>query len=111
MVLEDDSQPLVVTAISSSSRRPAATLISQGGVIGYVKEGEVFQPRTNFTVEVVGCLKMEGYIVGYLFSINRNDDDTTRLVFYIYFLCSEAIRLCLPFWYVDFRSREYKGLF
>lgn len=79
MVLEDDSQPLGVTA-STSYRKAAPTLVTQDGVIGYLKEGESFQPRTNFTVEVVGCLKMEGYIVGYLFSIKRNDDDTARLV-------------------------------
>ncbi|KAJ7389747.1 hypothetical protein OS493_029167 [Desmophyllum pertusum] len=80
MVLEDDSQPLGVTA-STSYRKAVPTLVTQDGVIGYRKEGESFQPRTNFTVEVVGCLKMEGYIVGYLFSIKRNDDDTARQAF------------------------------
>ena len=82
MVLEDDSQPLGITAPTSSSRKVAPALVTQDGVIGYVRDGEPFQPRTKFTVEVVGCLKMEGYIVGYLFSITRNDDDTARLVFF-----------------------------
>ena len=80
MVIEDDSQPLSGNTNSSHSRKSSPTLVAQDGVIGYIKDGEPFLPRTNFNVEIVGCLKMEGYIVGYLFSIKRNDDDTTRLV-------------------------------
>ena len=69
------------TAAAASLSSKKATLVEQDGVIGYLKTGESFQAQTNFTVEVVGCLKMEGSIVGYLFKVKRVDDDRERYLF------------------------------
>ena len=74
-----DGENIEETQVLASNPTPKkATLTERDGVLGYAKAGEAFQPRTNFNVEVVGCLKMEGSIVGYLIRIKQVDDDSER---------------------------------
>ena len=62
--------------VSTTRAKPRLTL--RGGVIGYFKEGEPFEPRPNFDVEICGAMKLEGTILGYLFRIQRSDEPTKR---------------------------------
>ena len=66
--------------INESLERPWGMegLVKDEGVIGYYDKNGTFLPRTNFDLEITGCLELEGQVVGYLFIVKREDDIRER---------------------------------
>jgi hypothetical protein len=64
------------TSITPASKK--AYLVARDGILGYSKQGNLFQPRKMFDVEVVGSLKNKATTVGCVFKVRRVDDTGER---------------------------------